>query len=338
MEKKAKTIISARIRASFLGDLNQLSNAGSEECFNNVVKLFKAKWSAIPVATVALKHFEKEWLNDRLTRFYRGAAEGFAMNNNGLEATNKTLKETATLHEQMPLLEFIPTMSEWIGTQSYRRDPENINYIKIAEVPSELDTKHMTEGFLLWKSKAMYIEVDGHYVSITDCKEPFTAEIARSAYRKYRESSYSTMDKYSSFQRYVHVITPDRRCNCHDYGRKSKCKHSTCVKIMVDHIPVPPEARTVQLGCRRKPGRPPMAPGRYIVQTYDTSDSAVPMVSKDPGPESQQIKDPKRKNRKHLHLRRQRLMMMKVCNVMTTTTIWAAEMILRIPVSVDRAP
>ena len=81
-----------------------------------------------------------------------------------------------------------------------------------------------------------------------------------------------------------------------------------------------------------------MAPGRYIVQTYDTSDSAVPMVIKDPGPESQQIKDPKKKNRKHLHLRRRRLMMMKVCNVMTTTTIWAAEMILRIPVSVYRAP
>ena len=144
MEKKAKTIKSANLRASFLGDLNHLSNAVSQECFNNVVQLFKTKWRAIPDATVALNHFEKEWLNDRLTRFYRGAAEGFAMNNNGLEATNKTLKDNATLHEQMAILEFIPTISEWIGSQSYRRDPENINYIKIAEVPSELDLKDMT--------------------------------------------------------------------------------------------------------------------------------------------------------------------------------------------------
>ena len=40
-----------------------------------------------------------------------------------------------------------------------------------------------------------------------------------------------------------------------------------------------------------------MAPGRYIVQTYDTSDSAVPLVSKNPGPESK-IKDQKRKKQK----------------------------------------
>jgi hypothetical protein len=89
MEKKTKTIKSKNVRASFLGDLNHLSNAVSEECFDKVVKLFKAKWRAIPDATVALDHFEKEWLNHRLTRFYRGAAEGFAMNNNGLEATKR---------------------------------------------------------------------------------------------------------------------------------------------------------------------------------------------------------------------------------------------------------
>lgn len=103
VEKKTKTIKSANARASFLGDLNHLSNAVSEECFNNVVKLFKSKWRAIPDATVAFKHFEKDWLNDRLSRFYRGAAEGYAMNNNGLEATYKTLKDNASLHEQMPV-------------------------------------------------------------------------------------------------------------------------------------------------------------------------------------------------------------------------------------------
>ena len=108
MEKKTKTIKSANVRASFLGDLNHLSNAVSEECFNNVVKLFKSKWRAIPDATVAFKHFEKEWLIDRLSRFYRGAAEGYAMNNNCLEATYKTLKDNATLHKQRCLYTVLP--------------------------------------------------------------------------------------------------------------------------------------------------------------------------------------------------------------------------------------
>ena len=298
MEKKAKTIKDADRRASFLADLNSLSNAGSEECFDNVVELFKVKWRAVPDATVALKHFEKEWLSERLTRFYRGAAEGFAMNNNGLESTNKTLKDTATLHEQMPILEFIPTMTQWIGIQSYRRNPDNINYVKIAEVPSELDTKDMTDGFSLCQAKTPFIKVDNHYISISKIVVPFTVDIARSAYRRYCESDYGTMNKYNSFQKYVHVISPTRRCNCYEYGRTSKCKHSTCVKIMIDHIAVPPEARTVPLGCRRKPGRPPMALGRYVVQTYDTSEGVGLLDGEDPGPQSQHKTDLKRKKQK----------------------------------------
>lgn len=298
MEKKAKTIKDADRRASFLADLNSLSNAGSEECFDNVVKLFKAKWSAVPDATVTLKHFEKEWLSDRLTRFYRGAAEGFAMNNNGLESTNKTLKDTATLYEQMPILEFIPTMTRWIGIQSYRRNPQNINYVKIAEVPSELNTKDMTEGFSLCQAKIPYIKVDNHYISISNTKVPFTAAMARSAYRRYCESDYGSMNNYNSFQKYVHVISPTRRCNCYEYGRASKCKHSTCIKIMIDHIPVPPEARTVPLGCRRKPGRPPMALGRYSVQAYDTDEGVGQLDVVDPGPQSQPDADLKRKKQK----------------------------------------
>ena len=106
------------------------------------------------------------------------------------------------------------------------------------------------------------------------------------------------MNNYNSFQKYVHIISPTRRCNCYEYGRTSKCMHSTCVKIMIDHIPVPPEAKTVPLGCKRKPGRPPMALGRYIVQTYDTCEGVGQLDGDDPGPESPHKIDLKRKKQK----------------------------------------
>ena len=174
MEKKTKAINNIRLRASFLNDINSLSNAGSKECFTSVVALFKQKWSAIPEAAVPFKHFVKEWLSERLTRFYRGAAEGYAMNNNGLEGTNKTLKDSATMHELMPILEFIPTIKEWISMQSRRRDPENVNCIKLARTPSDLKLKDLTEGCALWKSKIMFVKVENHYIAISHSKTPIT--------------------------------------------------------------------------------------------------------------------------------------------------------------------
>ena len=126
-----------------------MSEAGSEDCFDKVIILLKVKWGAVDSATVALNHLVNEWLNQRLKRFYRGAAEGYAMNNNGLEGTNKGIRDTATFHELMPILAFIPTMAEWIGTQSSRRNPENVDCIPLGHAPSDLDTKEMTDGFNL---------------------------------------------------------------------------------------------------------------------------------------------------------------------------------------------
>lgn len=275
MEKSAKSIKSQELRSSFLGDLNKLSEAGSEECFDKIVILFKEKWGAEESATVALNHLVNEWLNQRLTRFYRGAAEGYAMNNNGLEGTNKGIKDTATFHELMPLLAFLPTMADWIGTQSFRRNPENVNCIPLAHVPSDLNTKEMTDGFNLWKSKKIFSLVENHYISVTNQANgivKLSLLESQEIYRKYRDSSYDSMDDYVSFQKYVQVITPDRRCNCHEFGRKFKCPHSTCVRIMIDRIHVPPCAKTIPLSCRRKPGRPPMALGRYVIQSNLESD------------------------------------------------------------------
>ena len=271
MEKSAKTIKGKDLRASFLADLNSLSNAGSKDCFDKVVILFKKKWGPIESARVPLNHLVKEWLNQRLTRFYRGSAEGYAMNNNGLEGTNKIIKDAGTFHELMPLLEFLPTMSGWIGKQSYRRNPENINCIPIAYVPSVLNTKEMTDGHILYRSKKNFRKVEDHFISITRKTKKnvqLTLLEAENIFKTYCESSYKSMDSYNSFQKYVHVITPDRRCNCYEFGRKFKCPHATCVRILIDKIQVPQIAKSVPLSCNRKPGRPPMALGRYDVQDF----------------------------------------------------------------------
>jgi hypothetical protein len=74
------------------------------------------------------------------------------MDNNGLESNKRLFKDTGTFHEQMPILELLPTLKAWIGSESRRRDPENMNYIKFA-VNLDIGTKDLTEGWALLQIK-----------------------------------------------------------------------------------------------------------------------------------------------------------------------------------------
>ena len=64
------------------------------------------------------------------------------------------------------------------------------------------------------------------------------------------------------------MITPDRRCNCYDFGRRFKCAHTECVKLVVDKNLIPEDADIVKLHGRRNPGKPAQAKGKYVIQDY----------------------------------------------------------------------
>ncbi len=76
-----------------LEDLNILSTSITEEVFEVALPLFIKKWKLMkkPAVTKAMDHFKKEWIGNesRYSRWYRGAAPGCVMNNNGLESTCK---------------------------------------------------------------------------------------------------------------------------------------------------------------------------------------------------------------------------------------------------------
>jgi hypothetical protein len=253
-----------------LQDLNSLSNAHSEESFEIVLILFVRKWEGIPSAKALIAYMKKEWFTERLRRFYRGAAEGMCMNNNGLESNNRLLKDTGTFHEQMPILEFLPTLKAWISSESRRRDPENVNYIKFALQP-DIGTKDLTDGWALLQINMEFIRIQEHYISVDDNTiegERFTPEIAGVLYEQYRSNAFDSFDHYNSFQRKVHIVTPSRQCNCYQHGREFKCPHTIAISILVDRIQVPDAAKGIKVGTRRQSGRPKQALDRYKIQDY----------------------------------------------------------------------
>ena len=209
MEKSSNRIKYPSLRGTFMQDLNTLSNALSDDCFDKVVLLFIRKWEDIPQASHTLEHLRQEWLIPRLRRIYRGAAHGMVMNNNGLESTNRVLKDTSTFHEVMPILEFLPVMKTWIGSESKRRHPDNVNYIKFAVTP-DITLKDMTDGFALMQENMTFKRVQDHFIAATSNTiglEELSSENVLSVFDQYRTSNFKSMDRYNSFQHHVHVVT-----------------------------------------------------------------------------------------------------------------------------------
>ena len=75
---------------------------------------FVEKLSKVEAAKGPLESIKKEWFSQRLTRFYRGAAEGYVMNNNGLKSTKKVFRDRGTIREHMPILKFLPAVQRWV--------------------------------------------------------------------------------------------------------------------------------------------------------------------------------------------------------------------------------
>jgi hypothetical protein len=163
MSKAANSIKDKQIRNTFKYEITNLADAWSKECFDKVVPLFTAKWLAIPDAKVATEHFQKVWLSERLCRFYRGAAQGNVMNNNGLEATNKVLKDRATLRELLPILHLLPAVKKWLEEQSSYRNPANVNFIPFAPDAPVMLLKDFTEGYNEVRLKQKIFHIEDHY-------------------------------------------------------------------------------------------------------------------------------------------------------------------------------
>ena len=115
MAKSVNSIKNRFLRKSLLNDLACISNAMTEDCFKKVSLHFLKKWETVLGAEKPYNKMKDIWLSDRVTRFYRGAAEGCVMSNNGLESTNRVFKDECTVRERMPVLEMVPAVVEWIG-------------------------------------------------------------------------------------------------------------------------------------------------------------------------------------------------------------------------------
>ena len=137
-------------------DINAISYAWTPEAAVILKNLFFLKWEghANPQVRDAAAHFKTEWCNERVGIWSSGHSRNSVMNTNGLEATNKVIKDELTFRQLMPVLDFLQKAPLWLREQSLRRDPgpegaRNPNVFKFA-LQHDFITVDWTEAYS-WK-------------------------------------------------------------------------------------------------------------------------------------------------------------------------------------------
>ena len=88
-------------------------------------------------------------------------AANSVVNNNGLEATNKVLKDDVTQRQLLPVMTFFTEIMKWLRSQSERRNPESVNYVLFATAHTFKNTEFIEAWrWLKDKNKQTWITHD----------------------------------------------------------------------------------------------------------------------------------------------------------------------------------
>ena len=102
-----------------------------------------------------------------MAKWSRWHAPNFVVNNNGLEATNKVLKDDVTQRQLLPVTTFFTEIMKWLRSQSERRNPESVNYVPFAAAHTSTNTEFIEAW--RWskdKNKQTWITHDLVYVCV----------------------------------------------------------------------------------------------------------------------------------------------------------------------------
>ena len=105
-------------------DIEALYRCPNSQIFQVASNLFEEKWSSVKDAKVQdfVRYFQSNWLMKN-NLWYLGAATGYPLPNNGLEATNSTIKREHTLRQRLPVGQFLRKVQQLVGKWSKDRNP-----------------------------------------------------------------------------------------------------------------------------------------------------------------------------------------------------------------------
>ena len=260
------------VRNQIKADIYTLQSSQSQQIFRKASSLFLRKWkknSSVQVVEFIL-YFEDEWSIKR-PNWYEGAAAGVPSSNNGIEATNSVIKKENTMRERLSVGQFLGCTTEMVKQWSLRRDPKSVNCVYFDEI--------RTISLSLWTQAYQWVAQKKAVLqrSADDCVQYFTlsskyeTEITEKMLKDFerQEGKWKNFDSFSAWRTKIWKIEvyPNHvTCTCPFFIKKNQCKHSVGMLIRRKEVVVPPEAKDIPLGQKRKRGRPSKSKKALLVQ------------------------------------------------------------------------
>ena len=256
-------------------DIKAISYAWTSAVAVILKGLFFTKWESNPdpIVLSVTQHFKTEWCNERLGNWSSGHAHNCVINTNGLEGTNKVIKDELSYRQLLPVMEFMQKGLVWVREQSERRSDgpngePNLNKVVFAK--SHTFTTGEWTAANAWKKNTSkqirFVPRLNVYVAIAaGVKGDLTDEKAHAYAVKFRDGAWCTFDEFTSMYFNVCILYHDLTrpeeygCTCSKNAKEFTCVHSIGVAMMRNTL-VPPQAAQVQLlGRKRRRGRKPLA-------------------------------------------------------------------------------
>lgn len=252
-------------------DIDVLQICPDEETFKSAMELFFKKWTE-PEAAAITTYFRSQWI-EKNSLWYEGAALGYPSTNNGIESTNAAIKRDHTLRARLPVGQFLHSASNLVERWSRARNPESVNCASFAEVRS-YSLKHWTEAYQ-WASENHKVlqcdtNADTFYITSSSFGRPISKKMLATALSK--KKKWKTFEEFKKYQLGVWKVHIDRHnpsnssCSCPCFLKHLTCKHSLGMQIRLNLCNVPPQAKNVPLGQKRKRGRPALSKKALLIQ------------------------------------------------------------------------
>lgn len=265
----------ARTCGHIRADIQALQHAQDDVTFQKASALFLKKWrrEKDPVVVHFVQYFQDQWLSSNAS-WFEGAAPGFPSTNNGLEATNSWIKRGHTLRERLPVGQFLTSVIELLETWSHRRDPASVNCLKFADTPS-IPLKVWTSAYQWAVGNRKVLQRShgsgtNYFVTSSAMKEPLTTNLL-ATYEKVR-GKWKDFGTFKHYNYGIWVIFLDSAhpteatCTCPSFFKFGTCKHAVGMQIRLHLVDVPPAAKQIPLGQKRKRGRPAKAKRALLTQ------------------------------------------------------------------------
>lgn len=248
-------------------DLKKLQMAHSTEIFFKAKDLLLSKWTG--EAKAALKKFYEFWLHQDNCGWFEGLAPGFPSTNNGLEATNRYIKEDGTLRERLAIKQFLNLIENgFVKTWSSDRNPvNNVNLIEYKSTPElDFDTIQKAYHWSLISRPVISTKIDNkRYFFIQSSSytgQSFDSSICKNFFKSIKNLSWTSFDGYYSSFNSIYFIDFDNddwkksRCSCPFWSKNFICKHVVGISERLNLYEFPLNVKVIPIGQKRKRGRP----------------------------------------------------------------------------------